>query len=137
MSFSLQLPGSVYDQPKRLQFVANLQQKLSSLPGVESAALASGLPPLRRINANDTEIEGYQQTPEALPQNIDYWNFVGIDYFKTMKIRTIEGRTFERFDDGDKSLKVVVVNESLAKRFWKGSPIGRRVNASFQDPRCG
>jgi putative ABC transport system permease protein len=135
MSFSVQLPGTVYDNPKRLQFANNLTQRLAALPGVESAAIASGLPPLRRINANDTEIEGYQTGPDALPQNIDYWNFVGTDYFKTMKIRTLEGRTFERLDEGDKALKVVVVNESLAKRFWKGSPLGRRLNASFQDPK--
>jgi hypothetical protein len=30
---------------------------------------------------------------------------------------------------------VVVINEALAKRFWKSSPIGRRVNASFADPK--
>jgi len=98
---------------------------------VTSAALAGGLPPLRRINANDTEIEGYQPTPDGPAQNVDYWNAVGNDYFKTMKIRTVEGRTFEPQDDGDKAQLVVVVNEALAKRFWKGSPIGRRVNPSF------
>ncbi|HXD34164.1 MAG TPA: ABC transporter permease [Pyrinomonadaceae bacterium] len=135
MSFSVQLPGTVYDNPKRIQFSTNITQRLAALPGVEAASMAGGLPPLRRINANDTEVEGYQAGPDALPQNIDYWNFVGTDYFKTMKIRTLEGRTFERLDEGDKALKVVVVNESLAKRFWKGSPLGRRVNASFQDPK--
>jgi putative ABC transport system permease protein len=135
MSFSLQLPGSSYDNPKRWQFANTLQQRLATLPGVESAALAGGLPPLRRINANDTEIEGYQPTPDGPAQNVDYWNVVGNDYFKTMKIRTLEGRTFESMDDNDKAMPVVVVNESLAKRFWKGSPIGRRVNPGFADPK--
>jgi putative ABC transport system permease protein len=52
-----------------------------------------------------------------------------------MKIRTIEGRTFEPADDGDNAQRVVVVNQALAKRFWKGSPIGRRVNPGFADPK--
>jgi predicted permease len=46
-----------------------------------------------------------------------------------MGIRTIEGRTFEPMDMGDKAQKVVVINQALARRFWPGeSPIGRRLN---------
>lgn len=134
-SFSLQLPASAYDNSKRGQFANDLEHRLAALPGVESASLAGGLPPLRRINANDTEIEGYQQTPDSPAQNVDYWNVVGIDYFKTLKIRTIEGRTFEKFDEGDQAQRVVVVNEALAKRFWQGSPVGRRLNPGFADPK--
>lgn len=134
-SFSLNLPSVKYKDPERLQFINSLQQKLSSVPGVAAVSLASGLPPLRRINANDTEIEGYQQTPDSPAQNVDYWNIVGTDYFKTMKIRLLEGRTFETQDENPNSMPVVVVNQSLAKRFWTGSPVGRRVNPGFSDPK--
>jgi len=134
-SFSLNLPGTKYKAPERLQFVTALEQKLSTIPGVTSAALATGLPPLRRINANDTEIEGYQQTPDSPAQNVDYWNIVSTDYFKTMKIRLLEGRTFEQQDENPNAMPVVVVNQALAKRFWKGSPVGRRVNPGFSDPK--
>jgi len=135
VSFNLNLPRVKYDPAQRLQFVDSLQQKLSSTPGVASVSIAGGLPPLRRINANDTEIEGYQQTPDSPAQNVDYWNVVGNDYFKTMKIRLLEGRTFESQDDNPNAMPVVVVNQALAKRFWTGSPIGRRVNPGFQDPK--
>lgn len=135
VSFSINLPASKYKNPDRLRVVATLEQRLASLPGVTSASLAGGLPPLRRINANDTEIEGYQQTPDSPAQNVDYWNVVGNDYFKTMKIRLVEGRTFEPLDDNDNAQRVVMVNQALAKRFWKGSPIGRRVNPGFADPK--
>ena len=135
VSFSLNLPAAKYKDAERLQFVNALEQKLSTLPGVASASMASGLPPLRRINANDTEIEGYQQTPDSPAQNVDYWNVIGNDYFKTMKIRLLEGRTFDTQDDNPNAMAVVVVNQALAKRFWKGSPIGRRVNPGFADPK--
>jgi len=135
VSFSLNLPASKYKAPERLQFMNALEQKLSAIPGVANVSMASGLPPLRQIDANDTEIEGYQPTPDGPAQNVDYWNPVGNDYFKTMKIRLLEGRTFEPRDDNPDSMKVVVVNQALAKRFWTGSPIGRRVNPGFSDPK--
>ena len=135
VSFSLNLPSVRYNNTQAFQFVNGLEQKLSSIPGVSSAAIVSGLPPLRRINANDTEIEGYQPTPDGPAQNVDYWNVVGNDYFKTMKIRVSEGRTFEPQDDNPNAMPVVVVNQALAKRFWTGSPIGRRVNPGFNEPK--
>src|ERR1044071_475984 len=52
VSFSLNLPKSKYDPAQRLQFVTALEQKLGSIPGVASASMADGLPPLRRIDAN-------------------------------------------------------------------------------------
>jgi putative ABC transport system permease protein len=134
-SFSLNLPTVKYKAPERLQFVDSLEQKIKTIPGVAAVSMASGLPPLRRINANDTEIEGYQQTPDSPAQNVDYWNIVGNDYFKTMKIRSLEGRTFEPQDDNPNAMKVVIVNQALAKRFWTGSPIGRRVNPGGADPK--
>ncbi len=135
VSFSLNLPGVKYKPPDALQFVNALQERLSTIPGVTSASMTSGLPPLRRINANDTEIEGYQPTPDGPAQNVDYWNVVGNDYFKTMKIRVLEGRTFEPQDENPNAMPVVVVNQALAKRFWTGSPIGRRVNPAFSEPK--
>ena len=135
VSFSLNLPTAKYKAPERLQFVDALEQKLSTIPSVATVSLASGLPPLRRINANDTEIEGYQQTPDSPAQNVDYWNIVGNNYFKTMKIRLSEGRAFEPQDDNPDAMRVVIVNQALAKRFWTGSPIGRRVNPGFADPK--
>jgi putative ABC transport system permease protein len=134
-SFSLNLPSVKYKAPERLQFVNALEQKLSTVPGVTGVSIASGIPPLRRINANDTAIEGYQQTPDSPAQNVDYWNFIGNDYFKTMKIRLLEGRTFEPQDDNPDAMRVVIVNQALAKRFWTGSTIGKRVNPGFADPK--
>jgi predicted permease len=135
VSFSLNLPTARYKNPERLQFVNALEQKLSTIPAVATVSIASGLPPLRRINANDTEIEGYQPTPDSPAQNVDYWNIVGNNYFKTMKIRLLEGRAFEPQDDNPDAMRVVIVNQALAKRFWTGSPIGRRVNPGFSDPK--
>lgn len=135
LTFSISLPSTAYQPPDTLRFSQTLQEKLSSLPGIKSAAMANGLPPLRPVNANDTGIEGYQPTPESPAQNVDYWNVVSEDYFKTMGIRTMEGRTFELSDRGESAQRVVVVNKALAERFWHGNPIGRRVDPGIaQEP---
>jgi putative ABC transport system permease protein len=52
-----------------------------------------------------------------------------------MKIRLLEGRTFEPQDENPNAMPVVIVNQALAKRFWTASPIGRRVNPGFADPK--
>ncbi len=133
-AFNLQLPGSRYKSPDRLRFATQLEERLAALPGVKSASYALGLPPLRPIDANDTDIEDYQGTPEGPAENADYWNAVNEGYFKTMGIRSLEGRTFEASDRNDSAQKVIVINQSMARRFWQESPIGRRVNPAFEDP---
>jgi putative ABC transport system permease protein len=133
LSFSLALPASQYKSPERLSFANNLQSRLAALPGVKSAAFASDLPPARSIDANDTDIEDYQPTPDGPAENVDFWNTVGQDYFQVMGIRKIDGRIFEPIDSADSAQKVVVINQAMAQRFWQGSPIGRRIDPGFAD----
>jgi predicted permease len=128
LSFTVALPTRAYQPLDRIRFSHTLRERLAAIPGVKSVAMATGLPPLRRIGAIDTGIEGLQQTPDGPAQNVDYWNTVSEDYFKTLGIRTIEGRTFELSDRNENAQRVLVINQAMARRFWKGSPIGRRVN---------
>jgi len=135
LSFTIALPSSAYPIPEQLRFTQSLQARLASIPGVKSAAMAGELPPLRPIDANDTQIEGFQPTPNSPAQNVDFWNVVSDDYFKTMGIRLTEGRLFEPPDRNENAQLVVVINQALAKRFWQGSPIGRRLNPQVsRDP---
>jgi len=134
LSFTAELPSSAYPIPEQLRFTESLQAKLASIPGVKSAAMASELPPLRPIDANDTDIEGYQPGPnEPSKGNVDFWNVVSEDYYKTMGIRLTEGRLFEHSDGNENAQRVVVINQALAKRYWQGSPIGRRLNPMVSD----
>ncbi len=128
LSFSVALPRTNYATPAQLQFSQALQQRLATLPGVVSATMAGELPPLRSIDANDTTIEGYQPTPDGPVQNVDFWNVVSPDYFKTMGIRLTEGRLFDPADQNPNAQRVAVINRALAQRFWKGSPLNKRLN---------
>ena len=103
---------------------------------MQSAALASGLPPGRQLNANDTQIEGFVRTPGSPQQNVDFYQAVSPGYFETMRIRLVEGRTFDS-RDGAGAPDVVIVNQTMVRMFWKNeSPLGRRVRPGFRDPWC-
>ncbi|HEX5083703.1 MAG TPA: ABC transporter permease [Blastocatellia bacterium] len=129
LSFTVDLPMNAYPAPERLRFTESLQAKLASIPGVKSVAMARGLPPLRRIDANDTNVEGYQPGPnDPSSANVDFWNIVSDDYFKAMNIRLTEGRLYEPSDRNENAQRVVVINQALAKRYWKGNAIGRRLS---------
>jgi predicted permease len=128
LSLEVSLPKAAYGKPEpALGFYQRLLDRLSHLPGVESAAAMSGLPPNRPVNANDMAFESIPRTPDGPIQNADYWQFVTRDYFKTMGIRLIEGRAFGPTDARGTS-GVVLINQTMAKLFWPGrSPIGDRI----------
>jgi len=134
LSLQVSLPDASYDKPEQVTgFYQRLLAQVSHLPGVESAAAMSGLPPKRQVDANDMELEGIPRTPDGPIQNADYWQFVTRDYFQTMGIRVVEGHPFEP-GDAKGSTPVVLINQAMAKLFWPGaSPIGRRIRAPSRD----
>ena len=131
VTFALSLPGAKYQQQSQvMDFYRRLIDQLSALPGAQSVAAMDGLPPLRRVNANDTNIENYPPPPPNTPgPNVDYYQNVTGRYVETMGIPVVEGRAFQPADaDGP---FVVLINESLARTFFRGeSPIGRRMRPS-------
>jgi predicted permease len=101
--------------------------RIRSVPGVLGTAAMSGLPPNRTSDAIATPIENYTSDDGRAFESIDYYQFVMGDYFGTMGIPIVAGRGFERTDNASQG-KVAIVNETLAKRIWKGqNPIGQRL----------
>ncbi|HKJ92901.1 MAG TPA: ABC transporter permease [Longimicrobiales bacterium] len=130
LTFQLYLPEARYpDAAAAGSFYSSLLDRLEALPGVQSAAAMSGLPPLRNVDANDTRFEGLQPTPDR-PFNVDYYQTVQGDYFETMGIPIVEGRGFQPGDDA-KGTPVLLINETLAKMYYPDQdPIGRRIQPS-------
>jgi putative ABC transport system permease protein len=133
LSMRIALPQAVYPESSRvLQFWTSVQQRLATLPGVQSATFVSGLPPMRQINANDTQIEGFVRREGGPIQNMDYWQLTGPRYFETLGIRLIDGRYFDD-RDGASAPQTVLVNQTTARMYWPGeSALGHRVKPGFQ-----
>jgi predicted permease len=133
VTFSMALPVADYPQPlARAQLYQRLLDKLRAVPGVQAATAMSGLPPNRPLDANDTDIDNYTAPPEGPFENVDYYQNVTSDYFETMGIPIVQGRSFQASDAASSGM-VAVVNETLVNTFWKGlNPIGQRLR-----PCCG
>ena len=128
ITMRISLPSGTYtDNTKITGFWTLLDERLANLPGVQSAALVSGLALMRPPNMNDTDIEGFIQRPDGPIQNVDFYQAVSKDYFTTMGIRLIDGRLFGEHDVQG-APEVIIINKTMGLTFWPGQdPIGRRI----------
>jgi predicted permease len=129
----INLPQTAYGNIARVRnFWGSLLGNLASLPGVVQASMTNGLPPNRRINANDTPIEGFVPVPNGPMQNIDYWNVVSPNYLDAVGARLIEGRLLNA-NDGIDAPAVIVINQTMARVFWPHGAIGHRLRVGGAD----
>jgi predicted permease len=131
LTFSMTLPMATSEPDTRAQAYRRVLERLRAVSGVQTAAVMSGLPPNRSPSAIGTRIENYTAAAGGPVEVVDYYQFVMGDYFETMGIPIVAGRGFEWTDIASQG-KVVVINETLANRIWKGrDPIGRRLRPNL------
>jgi len=120
------LVAAGYDEQRAKTFQDELIDRLSALPGVESAAFARVTPlGYGTYSSTPIAVDGYQPSLEEQPA-LEY-NQVGPSYFSTMGIPLFSGREFTRADDENAPL-VAIVNRTMVARYWKGEdPLGRRL----------
>jgi predicted permease len=132
VTFSMTLPQATSEPDSRARMYQTVLDRLRTSAGVQAATAMTGLPPLRPVNANSTDIDNYTAPPGGPFEIVDYYQNVMSAYFETMGIPIVQGRGFEPRDAASPGL-VAVVNERLANTFWKGqNPIGQRLR-----PCCG
>jgi predicted permease len=129
VSADLDLAG--YDEVRGEQFWRRAVEGVSSLPGVEAAALAARLPFSINFNVGQFHIPGHA-SPNDLGFSLQNTR-VSADYFKTIGVPILQGRGFNQ-GDTPTSQKVVIINETMAKRFWKDrSALGERIRLRTAD----
>jgi putative ABC transport system permease protein len=123
---TLTLPRARYGEPaQNVQFQEALIERLRALPGVASVATASD-PPQRVMDSNSFVIEGRHRV-SGEPEPFVLWAAVSDDYFRTLRIPVLDGRTFDRRDHAD-AVPAVVISRSMARRFWPaGDALGARI----------
>jgi predicted permease len=135
LAFNIALPQATYKDANAMKnFWKIVEERVGQVPGVKSVTMMNGLPPLRRENDNDTEIEGFVRVPNGPIQNVAYWQIAGDKFFETVGARLLEGRFLEP-RDGNPASPGVVVNSAMARTFWPHqSAIGRRVRLDPKTP---
>jgi predicted permease len=122
---SIDLGLQQYDDARGRRFLDDLLQRAKALPGVTSATAATHVPFDYGMRFAEVTIVGgipgskdeYASTP---------YNIVEPGFFETSGAPITRGRAFDT-RDGDRSRRVAVINETMARKFWPGQdPLGRR-----------
>ncbi|HXB69877.1 MAG TPA: ABC transporter permease [Candidatus Acidoferrales bacterium] len=115
------------------QFYRQALERIRNLPGVAAAGASSSVfqVGLTRTHAL-RQVEGHATEPAEKWGALE-WSHISGDYFQAMGIPLLRGRYFDQRDVAD-APPVVIVNETLARRYWPGEdPIGKRLKG--YDPR--
>lgn len=117
---------------RRVAYYDDVLRRLRGVPGVEAAGAINDLfelNPVSRLALR--EIFGRERG--AWPRLPLKWTAVSGDYFRAIGALLVEGRSFDQRDTAS-SPRVVVVDESFARRFFPGgSAVGMRFKGN--DPR--
>ncbi len=103
-----------------------LLDRIRAVPGVAGAALGSDLPLDGGSSATFYAAEGQ---PAVTAQNVPriYVHRVTPDFFSTLRIPFVGGRTFTESELMPAS-PAIIVSERVVTRFWRGQdPIGKRI----------
>lgn len=108
------------------RFYERVARRLGELPGVRSVTAASHLPLTAAVNFGRVSAEGGEAEVPA-----DFAS-VGPGYFATLGIPLLAGRPFAP-TDGPDAPRVVIVNETLARRLWpEETAVGRRLGSGAE-----
>ncbi|HEX8281728.1 MAG TPA: ABC transporter permease [Chthoniobacterales bacterium] len=127
---SVSLPAMQYkENAQRAEFYRQLMQRLSEVPGVEAAGGGINLP----LGASNYGI-GRPFVPEGRALSVDEsvnasFSVIAGDYFRALQIPLLAGRVFDPRDTDD-APKVVIVNESVARRHFGSvqEALGKRLS---------
>ncbi len=122
--FSTNAGQARYTRAQTEAFYKEVRERVSHMPGIVSAGWSNNMPLWARA-VNGLAIEGRQErsrndTVRAIVNTVDQ------GYFDTAGVRILAGRVFTDFDRAD-TAPVAVVNETMAREFWPGGALGRRV----------
>ena len=123
LSFDLKMNGYSLEQAIDLQ--RRLVARLQAQPGLEAVTLVSRAPLDSDLNLEGVKIAGHHQ-PDDDDTPIDS-TYVEPDYFRTVGLTLLEGRSFTDADD-ENAPGVVIVNQAMARKYWPAkSPIGEQI----------
>ncbi|HMG04116.1 MAG TPA: ABC transporter permease [Chthoniobacterales bacterium] len=132
LTAGIKLPGLKYHEPiDQATFFQQLLEKVEALPGVKAAAVDDDVP-FSGFRAQETFAVTGQPEPRHGEEPSAETHCVSPDYFRTMGIPMLRGRSFGPDDVLGKPF-VIVIDEYLARKFFPGrDPIGQQLNQQLE-----
>jgi predicted permease len=120
-----------YTEAQGRAFFEEVDRRVRSIPGVQDLSFAFTIPMGYIRVSNGVEAEG--QPVDSNKRLAAGKNIVSSEYFQTMGIQVVRGRSFSD-GDNEQSRPVALVNQHLADMLWPGrDPIGRRFRSAGPD----
>jgi predicted permease len=121
---NLDLSAAKLPKEQRLAFRRALVEKLKAEPGIENAAETV----IRPLSGGGWDDAVWMETRGRSDEKDCWFNRVGPEFFATMRIPLVSGRTF-RMTDTPKSPQVAIVNQSFVRvHLGSEEPLGKIVN---------
>ena len=121
--FDASLAG--YDEARGRQVYGALLDRMKSMPGVESAGLAATVPFGMVSLGKNVQPSG---ATKVKPQNLSF-DIVSGDYFQTLGIPLLRGRTFQPADASQKTQPVAILDKYASQRIWpEGDAVGKHIH---------
>ncbi len=128
---SMETRGATLNKQQGQAFYQQTVERVGALPGVQAVSLVRIAPISGGGQRRGVKLEGYQ--PQANEDTELNTNVIGLNYFNTMGIPLVAGRDFNT-QDREGSVPVVIVNEELARRYFGGNAVGKRLRLGSQAP---
>jgi putative ABC transport system permease protein len=122
-----------YTEAQGRTFYRAMIERTRALPGVQSASLASVVPLSDSVQGSDLAIPGSATSPDQPAPHAET-DAVSPEYFRTMRIAVNRGRDFTDADN-EAALKVAVINQAMADRYWPGQDVLGRSFSLTSDPK--
>jgi predicted permease len=120
------------NEEKRGAIWREVIQRVEAIPGVDIAGISDNLP-MSRNRSWGIAPKGFDRTKEALEGTFVY--MISPGYLRAIGMRLVAGRDVS-WDDGPKSERVVIINETIARRFWPGeNAVGKLATVNERDTR--
>lgn len=121
LAMDLDLKSLGYSDQKGMQLYDQILNRMNRVPGIQTASLANLAPLDFSTPHTGILVDGYQPESGANSIPVSY-NRVSPGYFQTLKISLKGGRDFTERDRAD-SPGVVIINETMANRFWPNQEV--------------
>ena len=117
------------EEHQQVSFFQKTLEQVEALPGIQSAAVTTGLPLTVNLSGSDFRVEGHPE-PKSGEEMIINTRSVSPGYFSTLRISLLKGRDFSDRDNGD-APAVAIINQDLSRTYFPGEdPIGKRITFS-------
>lgn len=127
LTVDLSLPAAEYESNESVRaFYSDVRRRVAALPGVVASGAGARVPLTSEASDLGFQIEGRPELEGQRSPNADQ-QVVTPGYLSTLGITLVRGRRITEQDDA-RSPGVVVINRTMAERYWPGEdPIGQRI----------